>query len=60
MKFGGDALLVLFTVENHAGRGVATGSAMLRDTRGLPTVPLGRERTCVSTGGGVALGQEEK
>lgn len=56
IKFGGDALLLLFTGENHAGRAVAAASAMLRASRGFSTVRVGRERIRVSMSVGVHSG----
>ncbi|TET95235.1 MAG: adenylate/guanylate cyclase domain-containing protein, partial [Dehalococcoidia bacterium] len=56
VKFGGDALLLLFTSENHAGRAIATASAMLRASRQFTTVRVGRERIRLSMSVGVHSG----
>lgn len=56
VKFGGDALLLLFTGENHAGRAVAAASAMLRASRQFSTVRVGRERIRLSMSVGAHSG----
>ena len=52
LKFGGDALLLLFTEDGHAGRGVAAALAMQRATRRFRAggAARGRARLSMSIG----------
>ncbi len=52
LHFGGDALLLLFTGDQHERRGAATAAAMVRVLRGhsLMRTPAGSVRLGVSTG----------
>ncbi|MBI4297286.1 MAG: tetratricopeptide repeat protein [Chloroflexi bacterium] len=56
VKFGGDALLLLFTGKSHAQRAVATSLTMLRATRGFRAVRVGRDRIKVNMSAGVQSG----
>ena len=48
IKFGGDALLLLFRGRNHAVRAIAASSAMQRSTRNLKAFRIGNFRNRVS------------
>ncbi len=56
VKFGGDALLLLFTGEDHPGRAVAAAVAMSRTNRQLATVRVGRDRIRLNMSVGVHSG----
>jgi len=56
VKFGGDALLLLFTGEGHARHAVAAALAMQRATRRFPSVQVGRDRIRVSMSVGAHSG----
>jgi len=56
VKFGGDALLVLFRGDNHAVRAVATALAMQSATRRFRTVRVGGERIRLGMSVGVHSG----
>jgi class 3 adenylate cyclase/tetratricopeptide (TPR) repeat protein len=44
LKFGGDALLILFRGQGHADRALTAGLAMQRANRALPTIRLEQHR----------------
>ncbi len=56
LKFGGDALLLLFNGTGHAGRAVATAWGMRQATRRFPTVTVGKERIRLHMSVGVHSG----
>jgi class 3 adenylate cyclase/tetratricopeptide (TPR) repeat protein len=43
VKFGGDALLLLFSGDNHARRAVAAAQQMVRATHGFKSIHIGKE-----------------
>lgn len=55
-KFGGDALLLLFTGGGHADRAIATAMAIQRETRRFPTVRIQRDRVRLHMSVGVHSG----
>lgn len=57
LKFGGDALLLLFKGPDHARRAVATALSMQRATRQFPAVRAGRNRIRLSMSVGVHSGR---
>ncbi|MBI4340071.1 MAG: tetratricopeptide repeat protein [Chloroflexi bacterium] len=56
LKFGGDALLLLFRDQGHELRAVATALAMQQATRQIPTVHIGKDRIRLSMSVGVHSG----
>ena len=56
LKFGGDALLILFLGEGHATRAVASGLAMLKATKGFPAARVGPDRIRLGMSAGVHSG----
>ncbi|NQU96141.1 MAG: tetratricopeptide repeat protein [Chloroflexi bacterium] len=56
LKFGGDALLLLFTDEGHAGRAIAAALGMQRATRRFGAVRAGRGRVRLSMSIGLHSG----
>ncbi|MDP3064697.1 MAG: adenylate/guanylate cyclase domain-containing protein, partial [Chloroflexota bacterium] len=56
VKFGGDALLLLFTGERHANHAVATAHRIEAATRRFPAVRVGRDRIRLSMHVGVHSG----
>jgi class 3 adenylate cyclase/tetratricopeptide (TPR) repeat protein len=57
LKFGGDALLLVFTGEGHANRAIAAASAMRRATKRFRTVRMGRDRVRLGISIGVHSGR---
>ncbi|MBF8264233.1 MAG: adenylyl cyclase class-3/4/guanylyl cyclase [Dehalococcoidia bacterium] len=56
VKFGGDALLLLFMGNDHALRAVATSLAMIRATQSFKAVSVGKERIRLNMSAGVHSG----
>lgn len=57
VKFGGDALLLLFTGEDHAARAVAASLAMIKATSGFKVVSIGKDRFHLNMSAGVHSGE---
>ncbi|MBI4334499.1 MAG: tetratricopeptide repeat protein [Chloroflexi bacterium] len=56
IKFGGDALLLLFTGEDHASRAVATSTSMVRATQGMGAIVVGKDRIRLNMSAGMHSG----
>lgn len=57
IKFGGDALLLLFTGENHASRAIAAALGMVRATKRFKVVRIGKDRFHLNMSAGVHSGK---
>jgi class 3 adenylate cyclase/tetratricopeptide (TPR) repeat protein len=56
IKFGGDALLLLFSGENHAGRAVSAARQMVHSTSEFKSVRIGKDRFRLNMSAGVHSG----